>query len=147
MICGFFKGNEVSPESNISIDTWHIVQQICVAWRSFVSILSIFIHEFLEYTFKIKVGRGKKKRKKRDILRPTKTLNIPKAVYSILVLKRIRYATESRVWGVLSQTKVIPLPDQSQCANKFKRANRISQWIHVADYKRGKTQVIWWHWV
>ena len=31
MICGFFKGNEVSPESNISIDTRHIVQQICVA--------------------------------------------------------------------------------------------------------------------
>ena len=35
--------------------------------------------------------------------------------YGIVVLKRIRYA------------KVIPLPGQSQCASKFKRANRISQ--------------------
>ena len=31
MVCGFFKGNEVSPESNVSIDTRRIVQQICVA--------------------------------------------------------------------------------------------------------------------
>lgn len=80
-----------------------------------------------------------KERKTMIILKPFKNAKALNTIYGILVLKRIRYATESRVWAVLSQTKVIPLPDQSQCANKFKRANRISQWIHVADYKRGKT--------
>lgn len=57
-----------SLESNISIDTRHIVQQICVSKRSFVFILLSFIHEFLKYTFKITVGRGKRKRKKKELL-------------------------------------------------------------------------------
>ena len=89
MICGFFKGNEVSPESNISIDTRHIIQQICVARRSFGFILSIFIHEFLEYTFEMKVGRRKRKERKRtwqNLPKRQKLPNVRKALYSILVL-------------------------------------------------------------